>query len=44
MSSATLAKMKKNPTRVTMLGAIHSGRRVTKKFHYGDGLLVYLSS
>lgn len=30
----TLATIKENPIRVTMLGATHSGRNSTKAFHY----------
>lgn len=29
-----LPKMKKNPRRVTMLGASHNGRTLTNAFHY----------
>lgn len=32
-SNAILPRMKKNPKRVTMLGASHSGRKLTKAFH-----------
>jgi hypothetical protein len=31
---ATFIKMQQKPSRVTMLGAIHSGRRLTEAFHY----------
>ena len=31
---ATFIRMKQKPKRVTMLGAIHSGRRLTEAFHY----------
>lgn len=43
----TLPRMKKNPSRVTMLGASHSGKNSTKVFHYSKNkrlLALYLLS
>lgn len=40
-TKATLKRMKKNPRRVTMFGAIHSGNTSTKAFHCNALIVSY---
>lgn len=40
-TKATLKRMKKNPKRVTIFGAIHSGNTSTKAFHCKTLLVSY---